>query len=58
MLNDKQNGNAVQDEMQARLNAMPFDKDQRAWDLAKAAAVEGESLSDLIARSQRIKETL
>lgn len=33
-------------------------KDQRAWELAKSAAVQGESLSATIDRAQRIKEAL
>lgn len=46
------------DQAEQQLKRMDFDKDQRAWELAKTAAAQGESLSDTIARAQRIKEAL
>jgi hypothetical protein len=46
------------EQAEQQLKRMDFDKDQRAWELAKKVAQPNEPLSDTIARAQRIKEAL
>lgn len=46
------------EQAEQQLKRMDFDKDQRAWELAKKAAEPNEPLSETIARAQRIKESL
>jgi hypothetical protein len=46
------------DKAELELKRMDFDKDQRAWEMAKGMADQDEALSVTVARAQRIKESL
>jgi hypothetical protein len=45
-------------EQQQQVKWPDLSKDQKAWELAKAAAQPNEPLSDTIARAQQYKEAL